>query len=114
MACSRWRRENAVGNGTVVPYISPVRRDRAKYRRRRLGALFVAAALALYVGGVAGAEQQPVHYTVAPGDTLWGIAIEHTAVWEDPRPKVEAIREANDLSGYEIYPGMSLKVPSRV
>jgi LysM repeat protein len=115
MACSRWRRENAVGNGTVVPYISPVRRDRAKYRRRRLGALFVAAALAvaLYVGGVAGAEQT-VHYTVAPGDTLWGIAIEHTAVWEDPRPKVEAIREANDLSGYEIYPGMSLKVPSRV
>jgi hypothetical protein len=35
-------------------------------------------------------------------------------VWEDPRPKVEAIREANDLSGYEIYPGMSLKVPSTV
>src|SRR5918997_4269795 len=115
-ACSWWHRENTVGNGTVVPYISPVRRNRAKYRRRRLGALFVAAALAvaLYVGGVAGAEPQPVNYTVAPGDTLWGIAIEHTAVWEDPRPKVEAIREANDLSGYEIYPGMSLKVPSTV
>jgi LysM repeat protein len=98
----------------MVPYISPVRRNRAKYRSRRLGALFVAVALAvaLYVGGVAGAESQPVHYTVAPGDTLWGIAIEHTAVWEDPRPKVEAIREANDLSGYEIYPGMSLKLPS--
>src|SRR5829696_1730690 len=116
MACSRWRRENALGNGTVVPYISPVRRDRAKYRRRRLGALFVAAALAvaLYVGGVAGAEQQPVHYTVAPGDTLWGIAVEHTAVWEDPRQNVEAIREANDLPGYDNFPGMNLKVPSRV
>jgi LysM repeat protein len=99
-----------------VPYISPVRRNRTKYRRRRLGALFVAAALAVvvYAGGVAGAEPQPVHHTVAPGDTLWGIAIEHTAIWEDPRPKVEAIREANDLSGYEIYPGMSLKVPSTV
>jgi LysM repeat protein len=93
-----------------------VRRDRAKYRRRRLGALFVAAALAVavYAGGLAGAETRLVHYTVAPGDTLWGIAIEHTPVWEDPRPKVEAIREANDLSGYEIYPGMSLRVPSRV
>jgi LysM repeat protein len=100
----------------VVPYISSVRRNRAKYRRRRLGALFVGAALAMavYAGGVAGAEPQPVHYTVAPGDTLWGIALEHTALWEDPRPKVEAIREANDLSGYEIYPGMSLKVPSTV
>ena len=76
--------------------------------------MFVTATLtvAVYMGGVAGAEQQPVHYTVAPGDTLWGIAIEHTAMWEDPRPKVEAIREANHLSGYEIYPGMSLKLPS--
>lgn len=100
----------------VLPYISPVRRNRAKYRRRRLGALVVAAALAVgvYAGGVAGAEPRPVHYTVAPGDTLWGIAIEHTAVWEDPRPKVEAIREANDLSGYEIYPGMSLVLPPSV
>ena len=42
------------------------------------------------------------------------IAIDHTAVWEDPRPKVEAIREANDLSGYEIYPGMTLKLPSTI
>lgn len=73
-----------------------------------------ALALALYAGGGAGAESQRVHYTVAPGDTLWGIAIEHTAPWEDPRPKVEAIREANDLAGYEIFPGMSLELPSSV
>jgi LysM repeat protein len=108
--------ENTVGNRGVVPYISRVRKDRAKYRRRRLGALFVAAALAvaLYTGSGAGAESEPVHYTVAPGDTLWGIAIEHTPPWEDPRPKVEAIREANDLSGYEIFPGMSLELPSSV
>ena len=90
--------------------------NRAKYRQRRLGALFVAGALAVavYTAGGAGAESQAAHYTVAPGDTLWGIAIEHTALWEDPRPKVEAIREANDLSGYEIYPGMSLELPPSV
>jgi len=109
-------REKTVGSEAFVPYISLVKVDRAKYRRRRLGALFVAAALgvALYAGGGAGAESQPVHYTVAPGDTLWGIAIEHTAPWEDPRPKVEAIREANDLSGYDIFPGMSLELPPSV
>lgn len=90
--------------------------NRAKYRRRRLGALFVAGALAVaaYTAGGVGAAPQPTHYTVAPGDTLWGIAIERTALWEDPRPKVEAIREANDLSGYEIYPGMSLELPPSV
>jgi LysM repeat protein len=111
-----WRGENTVGIRRVVPYIFLVKRDRAKYRRRRLGALLVAATLAgaLYAGGMAGAEQPPTHYTVAPGDTLWGIALERTALWEDPRPNVEAIREANDLSGYEIYPGMDLKVPASV
>ena len=105
-----------VGNAEVCPYISSVKANRAKYRRRRLGAVFVAGALAVsvYTAGGIGAEPQPAHYTVAPGDTLWGIAIEHTAPWEDPRPKVEAIREANDLSGYEIYPGMSLELPPSV
>ncbi len=98
------------------PYIRLVGEERAKYRRRRLGALLVAGALAVaaYTGGRVGAEPQPAHYTVSPGDTVWGIAIEHTAPWEDPRPKVEAIREANDLSGYEIYPGMSLELPPSV
>ena len=90
--------------------------NRAKYRRRRIGALFVAGALAVavYTAGGVGAEPQPAHYTVAPGDTLWGIAIERTPPGQDPRPKVEAIRKANDLSGYEIYPGMSLELPPSV
>jgi nucleoid-associated protein YgaU len=108
--------KNTVGNSDVHPYISSVKANRAKYRRRRLGALFVAGALAVaaYTASGVGAEPQTVSYTVAPGDTLWGIAIERTAPWEDPRPKVEAIREANDLSGYEIFPGMSLELPSSV
>jgi hypothetical protein len=108
--------KNTVGNEVVCPYISTVKANRAKYRRRRLGALFVAGALtvAVYTASGVGAEPRAAHYTVSPGDTLWGIAIEHTRPWEDPRPKVEAIREANDLSGYEIYPGMSLELPPSV
>ncbi len=106
-------REKMVGRGANVPYISRVREDRAIYRRRRLGALFVVAALAfaLHAGSGAGAGPQTVRYTVAPGETLWEIAEENTLPGEDPRPKLEAIREANDLSGSTIHPGMTLEVP---
>ena len=70
--------KNTVGNGLVCPYISTMKTNRAKYRRRRLGTLFVAGALAVaaYTAGGVGAEPPAAHYTVAPGDTLWGIAIE--------------------------------------
>ena len=84
------------------------------YRRRRIGALFVAAVLAfaLYAGGGAGAEPPSVLYTVEPGDTLWSVATEHYPPSEDPRVTVETIREANDLADAQIYPGMRLKLPA--
>ena len=102
-----------LGTGAVRPYISVVKANRAKYRRRRLGALFVAGALAvtMYTAGGVGAEPHPRITPSRPGTRCGAIAIEHTPPWEDPRPRVEAIREANDLSGYEIYPGMSLELP---
>ncbi len=86
---------------------------RSTYRRRRFAALFVAAAaaFALYSGTGADAGTQPVRYTVSSGDTLWGIAVSHTEPREDPRPILEAIREANGLSGSTIQPGMSLELP---
>ncbi len=84
------------------------------YRRRRIGALFVAAVLgfALYAGGGAGAEPPTVFYTVEPGDTLWSVATEHYPPSEDPRVTVEVIRDANDLPDAEIYPGTRLELPA--
>jgi LysM repeat protein len=103
----------AVGKWSFVPYLSGVKKGHV-YRRRRIGALFVAAALAfaLYSGGGAGAESPSVFYTVSPGDTLWSVATEHYPPSEDPRVAVEVIRDANDLSGARIYPGMRLELPA--
>ncbi len=70
-----------------------------------------AVGLALYAGTGADAGTQSVRYTVSPGDTLWEIAISHTPPREDPRIVVEAVREANGLSGTMIQPGMSLELP---
>lgn len=102
-----------VGKRVPFQYLSRVRKEHI-YRRRRIGALFVAAVLAfaLYSGGGAGAEPPSVFYTVSPGDTLWSVATEHYTPSEDPRVAVEVIREANDLSGARIYPGMRLELPA--
>ena len=71
----------------------------------------VAGAFALYAGTGADAGTRPVVYTVSPGDTLWEIAVDHAPPHADPRPIVEIIREANDLLGTTIRPGMKLELP---
>ncbi len=71
----------------------------------------VALILALYAVRGADAGSPPSYYTVAPGDTVWSIALDHYSPQEDPRPRVEDIRDANDLTGFRIYPGMRLELP---
>ncbi len=73
-----------------------------------MAAIFV---YALYFATGAGAEPDPVPYTVAGGDTLWEIATEQYPPSEDPRTTVEEIRRENGLEGYLIRPGMRLELP---
>lgn len=102
-----------LGKRATLPYLPWVKKEHV-YRRRRIGALFVAAVLgfALYAGGGAGAEPPTVLYTVEPGDTLWSVATEHYPASEDPRVTVEVIRDANDLPDARIYPGARLELPA--
>ena len=69
------------------------------------------AAGALYAGTRAEAGQPYGSYTVAPGDTLWSVAIKHYPPSEDPRVAVEAVRQVNGIEGYRIHPGEHLEIP---
>lgn len=73
--------------------------------------LVLAAALLVATGRLAYGFG-PAHYdrvVVAPGDTLWSIAVAHYA--GDPRPRVEAILRANRLSSPLLAPGQALQLP---
>ena len=51
------------------------------------------------------------HHTVAPGDTLWDIAVAHGRTVTCAEPIYE-IQQLNGLSSAEIYPGQVLFVPT--
>ncbi|WP_162924635.1 LysM peptidoglycan-binding domain-containing protein [Rubrobacter indicoceani] len=90
----------------------PRRLEAGRYRRRRLvaAALVAAGIFSTYQVAGAGAEPEPVLYTVQPGDTLWSLASEGASITEDPRLEVERIRSDNGLSGYEIRSGQVLRL----
>lgn len=54
--------------------------------------------------------QEVVDVVVLPGDSLWGIAREHSPT-KDPRSVVAAVVELNDLSGTGVQAGQVLRVP---
>ncbi len=68
-----------------------------------------AAGSALLGGGVQAASDT---VTVAPGDTLWGIASRRYPD-ADVRQKVYEIEQLNGLSGPTVLAGQRLRVPDR-
>ena len=93
----------------------------ATYRRRRVAVLLVLVgvllALGAMIGGV-GAQAElddPVagHVVVAPGDTLWEVAVATADEGVDPRAQLSAIQELNGLDGAEVEPWTVLLLPAR-
>ena len=62
------------------------------------------------MAGSSGPAPAPLTVTVAPGDTLWGIA-QRVEPSIDPRAEVAAIREANQLASSALTPGQVLVIP---
>jgi nucleoid-associated protein YgaU len=83
----------------------------------RLSLLIAAVATVfLMIGGSADADTPalpPVEHVVVAGDTLWGIAAEHTESGDDVRRMVNLIKEASALDGGTIFPGQILLVPQQ-
>ncbi len=68
----------------------------------------------LLIGGAADAETPPgpaIEYVVQPGDTLWEIAADRTAVGEDVRPLIQAIMDRSGISNSSLVPGQVLQIP---
>ena len=79
--------------------------------------LLLATAVYAFTGPVPieGAEhgaESAVEYRVRAGDTLWGIAADHTEPGGDVRRGVALIMELNDLEGSLIRAGEVLVVPA--
>jgi len=112
---------NGVLQGFSSPFTSSTNPSGASFTRRgRLARTVVVASLTVVlVAGFAatsGAGDQVVAATsyttvvVPAGATLWSVASAYSD--GDIQGMVEAIREANNLSGYDVAAGARLKVPT--
>jgi len=113
---------NGVLQGFSSPFTSSTNPSGASITRRgRLArTLFVASLTVVLVAGFAaksGAGDQvvaPTSYVsvVVPGGaTLWSVASAYST--GDVQAMVEAIREANNLSGYDVQAGQKLRIPTK-
>lgn len=111
-----------------IPPLAPDRAGAAgpagtatRIARRRWSALLVlvvavAAVLVLLDGSDAGAKlADPVagHVVVAPGETLWDVALATAPEGVDAREQVRAIQELNGLDGAHLPAWTVLLLPSR-
>ena len=113
--------KNSVLQGFSSPFTSTTNPSGASLTRRgRLArTLFVASLTVVLVAGFAaksaGGEQvvaatSYVTVVVPGGATLWSVASAYST--GDVQAMVEAIREANDLKGYDLVAGQKLRIPA--
>jgi Tfp pilus assembly protein FimV len=86
-------------------------------RLRFRAILVLLAVLALFAGILLGSDDSPAPamrtVTVAPGDTLWELAMRHGPPHQDVRAVVDLICRANGLPSTRLTVGQELRVPRR-
>lgn len=111
----------AVGRPDATAVSAPSAASRATLLRRRVVAvvaLLVLTILLTMTIGRVGAEAEladPVagHAVVAPGDTLWDVAVESAPTGVDPREQLAAIRALNGLDSSAVAPWSVVLLPAR-
>ena len=114
--------KTSVFQGFSSPFSQSINPSGASLTRRgRLArTLFVASLSVVLVAGFAaqsGAGDEVVATTsyisvvVPGGETLWSVASAYAS--GDVQAMVEAIREANNLKGYDVQAGQKLRIPSQ-
>lgn len=88
-------------------------------RNRRFAVLFVlalAVVLAMGAGALVADADGPTAVsqtvTVAPGDTLWDVAVAHTPDGADPRRTLDRIRDLNGLTGSDVPAWTAVVLPA--
>ena len=112
----------SVFQGFSAPYASSTNPSGARITRRgRLARTLVVASLTVvlaagFAAKSSGGDQSasaPTYVTVVVpgGATLWSVASAYST--GDVQAMVEAIREANNLTGYGLAAGQKLRVPTK-
>ena len=89
--------------------------QRRRRRTRLATTLAVIAAIVLGLVGAVDADTGPMatdEVRVAAGQTLWGIAADHTEPGEDVRVTVRELMELNELTDSALAVGQVLEVPA--
>lgn len=91
----------------------------ARVRRNRLTAVLFVIGLALVLAFGAGTLMADADgptaigdtVTVQPGETLWDVAVTHTADGQDPRVTLDRIRDLNGLAGTDVPAWTAVVLP---
>ena len=91
----------------------------ARVRRNRVAAVLFVVGLALVLAFGAGTLMADADgptaigdtVTVQPGETLWDVAVTHTADGQDPRVTLDRIRDLNGLTGTDVPAWTAVVLP---
>jgi len=107
-------RREALAERRLKKFVAELKRKKRSRRKIQI-ALILVISIAIFTtvnsGSFGATEKQYESVIVQSGDTLWGIAKDHSG-GKDISERVYELKEINNLqSGSDLKPGMEIKIP---